>query len=48
MTALSKCGGEKPQKVLAPTVVFRSQSRRKAAKHKQSCYLSLYCLPNIY
>jgi len=39
-----KCGGEKPHKGRSdfsprPTAVFRSPSRRKAAKHIPSCYM---------
>jgi hypothetical protein len=31
-----KCGGEKPHKGRRPTAIFRSPSRRKAAKHIQT------------
>jgi hypothetical protein len=39
---LQKCGGEKTHKGRSPTGFFRSPSRRKAAKHIQSCYVPFF------
>jgi hypothetical protein len=40
-----KCGSEKPQSAYGLCAVFRSPSRRKAAKRKQTCYVPLCRTP---